>query len=390
MRITSAGNVGIGITPSAWYTGYTALQVGFSGSIFSNKTSADTNTTMIGNNAFLNSAATNWIYQNNGFATRYAQVSGGHEFYTAASGTAGNAITWGTAKMTITSGGNVGIGTSSPSMPLDIVGTPSTGYTSTRPMLNLQSNQAYSTAPYTGINFSAIYNSGGGATSLAFIGGGKETSGDGVYGGYLKFSTRTDGASDIAERMRITSGGGINTYGPYLSMDGAGLSAAPAGLGYGLFPYSSIGLGISSVVGMRFLTGSTPTTRMSIDSSGNIGAPTGSNIYNASDRRLKQNIETISNGLDKIIALNPVKFNWIDNFVETENGKDMLGFIAQEVDLIIPEAVEKFNQNTIQVGDLIINDTLRVNEKFLIPVLVKAIQEQQAQIEELKQLIKNK
>jgi hypothetical protein len=107
--VTATNNVGIGVTPSAWYTGYTALQVGFSGAIFSNRTSADTNTTMIANNAFLNSGATNWIYQNNGFATRYTQVSGGHEFYTAASGTAGNAITW-LERMRITSGGNVGIG----------------------------------------------------------------------------------------------------------------------------------------------------------------------------------------------------------------------------------------------------------------------------------------
>jgi hypothetical protein len=172
--------------------------------------------------------------------------------------------------------------------------------------------------------------------------------------------------------------------GNFISMDAPGLGGPPAGLGYGLFPYGGIGLGISSVVGMRFLTGGTPADRMSIDSSGNIGAPTGTNIYNASDIRLKQNIETISNGLDKIIALNPVKFNWIDNFVESENGKNMLGFIAQEVDLIIPEAVEKFSDNTIQVGDLIINDTLRVNEKFIIPVLVKAIQEQQCTINALK------
>jgi len=104
MRLDISGSLGLGVIPSAWYTGYTALQVGFSGAIWSNKTSADTNTTMIGNNAYLNSGATNWIYQNNGFATRYTQVSGGHEFYTAASGTAGNAITWSTL-LTIASTG---------------------------------------------------------------------------------------------------------------------------------------------------------------------------------------------------------------------------------------------------------------------------------------------
>jgi hypothetical protein len=121
LTIDSNRNLGLGVTPSAWYTGYTALQVGFSGAIFSNRTSADTNITMIGNNAFLNSGATNWIYQNTGFATRYTQVSGGHEFYTAASGTAGNAITF-TQAMTLTAAGNLGIGTTSPSQKLEVVG----------------------------------------------------------------------------------------------------------------------------------------------------------------------------------------------------------------------------------------------------------------------------
>jgi hypothetical protein len=102
---TFSDNSVIGSSSVTWYTGYTALNIGYSGAIWSNKTSADTNTTMVGNNAYLNSGATNWIYQNNGFATRYTQVSGEHQFYSAASGTAGNAITWGTAKLTIASTG---------------------------------------------------------------------------------------------------------------------------------------------------------------------------------------------------------------------------------------------------------------------------------------------
>ena len=39
MRLDASGNLGLGVTPSDWYTGYTALQVGFSGAIFSNRTS---------------------------------------------------------------------------------------------------------------------------------------------------------------------------------------------------------------------------------------------------------------------------------------------------------------------------------------------------------------
>jgi hypothetical protein len=127
-------------------------------------------------------------------------------------------------------------------------------------------------------------------------------------------------------------------------------------------------------------------TRMTIDGNGSIGAPSGTNIYNASDIRLKQNVFTIGEGLASILALNPIKFNWIDNFVPSENGKNMLGFIAQEVQEVIPEAVEAFGGNSITVGDTTIENPLRVNEKYIIPLLVKAIQELSAEIE----LLKNK
>jgi len=61
----------------------------------------------------------------------------------------------------------------------------------------------------------------------------------------------------------------------------------------------------------------------------------------------------------------------------------MLGFVAQELQEIIPEAIESFGENSIIIGDTIIDNPLRVNEKFLIPVLTKAIQEQQAIIDAL-------
>ena len=124
------------------------------------------------------------------------------------------------------------------------------------------------------------------------------------------------------------------------------------------------------------------TERMRISTNGNIGAPNGSNIYNASDARLKQNILPIGSGLSSILALNPVKFNWLDGFEPSEDGKDMLGFVAQEVQEVIPEAVEAFGGD-INLNGTTIDNPLRVNEKFLIPVLTKAIQEQQAIIDGL-------
>jgi hypothetical protein len=125
-----------------------------------------------------------------------------------------------------------------------------------------------------------------------------------------------------------------------------------------------------------------PTLKMRIASNGSIGAPSGTNIYNASDERLKQNISTLSNSLDVINALNPVKFNWIDNFEESENDKTLYGFVAQEVQETFPDAVESFG-NDVEVDGTVVENPLTVRDKFFIPVLVKAIQEQQALIESL-------
>ena len=131
----------------------------------------------------------------------------------------------------------------------------------------------------------------------------------------------------------------------------------------------------------NYITGNL-ATRMTIAANGSIGAPTGTNIYNASDERLKQNISTLSNGIDVINALNPVQFNWIDNFEESENGKNLYGFIAQEVQEVFPDAVENFG-NGFEVDGTVIENPLTVRDKFFIPVLVKALQEQQTLIESL-------
>jgi len=110
MRIDSSGNVGIGTIPQSHYTGYTALDLGTSGSIWSNRTTADTNTIMMANNAYLNSGATSWLRIHADEATRYEQGGGLHRWAYAASGAAGTAISW-SETMRIDSSGNLLVGT---------------------------------------------------------------------------------------------------------------------------------------------------------------------------------------------------------------------------------------------------------------------------------------
>jgi hypothetical protein len=294
-----------------------------------------------------------------------------------------------TARMTILPSGSVGIGTSYDRLLLNIGGN-----------IALINSDTYSTSLTRSITYysSTINYSLQPIANINFL-----TQGDAVSA--MTFTTRSS-PGDYAERMRITSVGnvGIGVTSPSykfhtVSPDNNTTSFA-AFSAFNLSQqvemwYGGIRMGGSnthvdmnlaakgSTGVMNFITNG--STRMQIDGSGNIGAPSGTNIYNASDLRLKRNISTINDGLNKIMELNPVKFNWIENYVVSEENKDMLGFIAQEIQEVIPEAVESFaNGNTITIGETLIENPLRVNEKFIIPVLVKAIQELKAEIDALK------
>ena len=105
MRINNAGNLGLGVTPSAWGANTKALQMGDYAAINSDTVNGAANVSM---NAFFN--GTNWIYRNSSWpASYYNQANGLHRWYQAASGTAGNAITF-TQPMTLDASGNLLVG----------------------------------------------------------------------------------------------------------------------------------------------------------------------------------------------------------------------------------------------------------------------------------------
>ena len=95
-------------------------------------------------------------------------------------------------------------------------------------------------------------------------------------------------------------------------------------------------------------------------------------ITSLSDEREKENIRDLDTGLNEILQLQPRRFDWKDG-----SGQNLPGFVAQEVETIIPELVddcmvtETETRKALKMGDL-------------VPTLVKALQETHAEIETLK------
>jgi hypothetical protein len=104
---------------------------------------------------------------------------------------------------------------------------------------------------------------------------------------------------------------------------------------------------------------------------------TSTSITSISDQRFKENIKDIDVGLDAVMALKPRRFDWIDG--KGEDRKNAVGFIAQEVQTVLPDLISTYDQSSEDKTKY-----LAIRQSDLIPTLVKAIQEQQAIIEQLK------
>jgi hypothetical protein len=107
LDLTKDGNLGLGVTPSAW-SGATAIEVG-SGS-YASVSGSGTYGGAYTSNAYYNSG---WKYIASNNATLYQQLGGAHAWHTAPSGTAGNAISF-TQAMTLDASGNLGVGNTNP------------------------------------------------------------------------------------------------------------------------------------------------------------------------------------------------------------------------------------------------------------------------------------
>jgi hypothetical protein len=313
----------------------------------------------------------------------------------------------GTTAVTITTAQNVGIGTTTPVNNsgyggLTLNGTSGslfslmTNGTETGRVASLGNETSIQCQASTGyINF--VQGTSGGTERARFDSSGNLLVNLTSTSGYSSITTpktiinagNNGGSNAILCGMALVNqaNGGNSGYGVSIrfnnSASEAGKYSAIAGVGDSSF---------SNSTALAFFTNPNATNgadnvtqRMYISGGGSIGAPSGTNIYNASDERLKKNIVDLNAGLNTINALRPVTFNWQENFCKEENDKILYGFIAQETQTVDENLVESFGVGKAYYGDsenpTVIENPLRVNEKFIIPILVKAIQELNAKVD---------
>jgi hypothetical protein len=139
----------------------------------------------------------------------------------------------------------------------------------------------------------------------------------------------------------------------------------------------------STGTGSHLLFSTDGSERLKISRNGDIGAPSGDNIFDASDERLKENMLELTDGLNKINKLKPISYNYKVGWNENTEGKTKYGFGAQTTQEVDKLLVESFSDNDATLNGETISNPLRVNEKFIIPLLVKAIQELTGKVEAL-------
>jgi hypothetical protein len=119
--------------------------------------------------------------------------------------------------------------------------------------------------------------------------------------------------------------------------------------------------------------------------------------YSSSDVRLKKNIRPLESTLAKLMNLQPVRYEFL-NEEELKSaglpslnasGSDQIGLLAQQLATIFPELVVDVEHPVEVSGGGELSTTKAVNYNALIVVLITAVQEQQARIEALEQALKN-
>jgi hypothetical protein len=306
MRLDTSGNLGLGVTPSAWRSAFRVLSVGGAGASYAAANSFPN--AIISANMY-DDTTEKYVSSSNKAAKYVANGNAGqHEWYvTNTTGTAGNAITF-TQAMTLDASGNLGIGTTSP-----------TG--------RLEASAANCIVYSTGTGGYGSFYARGSGTNSSYIFMGNATSGEQarltcINGGDLTFSN----TAAVTESMRLATGNLlVGQTGNVGSARIAATFVGPANDGIDI-------LDSANGSGAQFMAfrNSAGTAIGSITRVTTTNAVT----YNTtSDYRLKEFVAPVTNAGERIDALNPVEFDW------KETGSKARGFFAHEFQQVYASSV---------------------------------------------------
>jgi hypothetical protein len=286
-------------------------------------------------------------------------------------GSAGSLIANGvhTAGLVMTTGGNIGINNTAPAFNLDVTGT---------------------SRITTGLTIGGYVLTGTGSANGLRVGTASRVYDDNEMHLQTTTSVMHLDVGGLNDTMYLTNNNiGINVSQLSLSngtrntilFNGVGVSApinaADLGSGCKLKLWDNYGIGIENFH-MWFCTGNDgfkwyngTTARMQLTAANLVVTGDISGFGTISDQRLKTNINSISGvtALDTIKLLRPVTFNWREDIFNTERaGTSDSGFIAQEVEPIIPHAIGDYtdiNSQTVYKN---------MRHERIIPYLTAAIQ----------------
>ena len=386
MLIDGSGNVGIGtVSPVANDGTSRTLQLG-NRLVIQNVIGTQF---LLGTNCYYDGVSWKYIEAVKAQAVRGTGESGAIQFSLSPTGTVGGTITnmdGSDIKMIILDTGNVGIGTTSPETNLTIEGTNrafpliyTTGYGN----LHIQTNETTATQNFGGsLTFGGLGRTSGPTQKFVFaaIAGRKETTTSGDTKAYLQFGTADDITNEVKERMRITSGGNVgigktptkrldveaSVAGEVAQITNARNSASGD---YALV--TLLGANATNTNNYHYIAGTSGgADRLYIYGNGNVVNINGS-YGTLSDISLKENIVDATPKLADLLQLKVRNFNLIGS------EEKQIGFVAQEFEEIFPKMVDIDGKNGMKT----------IKTSVLVPMLVKAIQEQQTLIESLKSRI---
>jgi len=246
----------------------------------------------------------------------------------------------------VNSSGNVGIGTSSPTAPLDVI---------------------------VGTDERILFTERG--TSEVVIDA--VNAANSAYNGLVLNGSAVIAQTNATERMRVDSSGNLLVGTSSYNSSNVGILNSANGRLYATVDGNTpLNLNRKTSVGeiARFQKDSTTVGSVSVTSS--------ATSYNtSSDHRLKENVEALSGAITRVKQLQPKRFSWI---ADDADSATVDGFLAHEAQTVVPEAVTGTHNEVDADGDPIYQG---IDHSKLVPLLTAALQEAITKIEDLESRI---